>query len=544
MKNPKIEHLNLQILLEINKNLSVQNESNLVLNTIMDFAIELTQAERGFLILEREGSLEYKVARTLKKEPIPDPEHEISRSIIHTVLTQKTSLIATDAKEQKQFEHSVSVNDLQLRSVICLPLIQENQALGVIYLDNRQEKEVFSTIDLDLLVAFGHLSGIALSRALLYEQLRKKTQELEHSKYRLESLNKELQLMNQKLEAKWKADGKLLNDAQHFIRKQNPQHYPEIIAVSPSMLKVLHLLDKVIHLQVPVLIYGETGTGKELISKVIHKYGPRKDDPFLAENCAGNQISLLESELFGYEQGAFTGAQKTTIGLFESATKGTLLLDGVSEMSGEMQKKLLRVLQEGKIRRVGGQEEIPIDVRIISASSKDLQQMMELGEFREDLYYRLNVINIYLPPLRERREDIYLLANKFLENYANQTNTPIKKLEKSALALLENYSWPGNIRELENVIYSLSAVTDKETLSAHDFSSKLPQTTSETTKFSTKSINGILPISLQEYLTQFLLYHQEKYTDSELAKKLGISRKTLWDKRKKLGIHRPASTPS
>lgn len=537
MKNLKLENLNLQILLEINKNLSVQNDANIVLNLIMDFAVELTQAERGFLILEQDGCLEYKVARTSKKEPLSDPEQEVSRSIINTVLAQKTSLIATDAKEQKQFEHSVSVNNLQLRSVICLPLTREDQVLGVIYLDNRQEKEVFSTVDLDLLVAFGHLSGIALGRALLYEQVRKKAQELEHNKHRLENLNKELQFLNQKLEKKWKAGGRELNDAHNLIKKGQPR-YPELIGVSGAILRVFNLLDKVVDSQVPVLIYGETGTGKELIARIIHRYGPRKTEPFFAENCAVSNKNLLESELFGHEKGAFTGAEKTTPGLFEVAHKGTMFLDEISEMSSDMQKKLLRVLQEGKIRRVGGQEEITVDVRIVSASNQDLAPLIEKGEFREDLFYRLNVINIHLPPLRERKEDIYLLATKFLENYAKETQTSVKKLEKSAVNFLEQYSWPGNVRELENTILSVAALSDSISLSAKDFVQKIDLNKSST-KAQMKSIQGLVPLSIQEYLTQFILYHQDTYNDSELAKKLGVSRKTLWDKRKKLGLVRP-----
>jgi transcriptional regulator with GAF, ATPase, and Fis domain len=411
MKNLKIENLNLQILLEIHKSLNLHYDMHRVLNLIMDFAIELTQAERGFLILEKGGHLEYKVARTAEKKPIDSPESEVSRSIIHTVLTQKTSLIAHDAKDQKQFEDSVSINDLQLRSVICIPLTHKEKILGVLYLDNRQKKEVFSTIDLDLLIAFSHFSGVALGRALLYEQLRKKNQELVHSKRRLENLNQELELLNQKLEKKWKVEEQVLNEAtQNLMQQESASAFKELVGVSEPMRHVFNLLKKVIDSSVPVFILGETGTGKEQIARILHQYGPRSPFPFYAENCSSTDKHFLENEFFGHEKGAFTHAQTQRAGLFELAHQGTLFLDEISEMPLDLQKKLLRVLQEEKIRRVGGHEEIPIDVRILCASKHDLRPLIAQGKFREDLYYRIHVIQIQLPPLRERQEDIYLLA--------------------------------------------------------------------------------------------------------------------------------------
>jgi transcriptional regulator with PAS, ATPase and Fis domain len=218
------------------------------------------------------------------------------------------------------------------------------------------------------------------------------------------------------------------------------------------MREVYKLLDKAITNNYPVVIHGETGTGKELVAKALHFNGPRKDKPFISENCAALAPGLLESELFGHIKGAFTGADKNKKGLFELADGGTFFLDEISAMDQEMQKKLLRVLQEYEIRHVGGHKTIKVNVRIVAATNQDLKQLVKKGEFREDLYYRLNVIAINLPSLRERREDIPLLVNHFLDKIAQETGTKKKTLSEDAMRLLIDYNWPGNVRELENEI--------------------------------------------------------------------------------------------
>ncbi|MFH0889251.1 MAG: sigma 54-interacting transcriptional regulator [Planctomycetota bacterium] len=228
--------------------------------------------------------------------------------------------------------------------------------------------------------------------------------------------------------------------------------FANIIGQSKAMNEVYKLLDKAITSDYPVVIQGETGTGKELVAKALHFNGLRKNKPFISENCAVLASGVLESELFGHIKGAFTGAISDKKGLFELADGGTLFLDEVSIMDQEMQKKLLRVLQEREIRPVGGKSPIKVDVRVISATNQDLKQLVQKGIFRDDLYYRLNVITINLPSLRERREDIPLLVNHFLEKIAGDTNTRKKSINAEALRLLVGYHWPGNVRELENEI--------------------------------------------------------------------------------------------
>jgi transcriptional regulator with PAS, ATPase and Fis domain len=237
--------------------------------------------------------------------------------------------------------------------------------------------------------------------------------------------------------------------------------YSAIVGKSEKIKNILHTLDHVIESNVPVLIQGESGTGKELVARAIHFNGPRRLKKFVAENCASIPETLLESELFGYEGGAFTGAATHgKKGLFELADSGTLLLDEISNMSQGMQKKLLRVLQDGVIRKVGGSSTIKVDVRIISASNKDLKELVEKGRFRDDLFYRINAITISLPPLRDRKEDIPLLVDHFFRNISRDTETCLREIDPEVIQMFEDYDWPGNVRELENEICRLVALSE------------------------------------------------------------------------------------
>jgi transcriptional regulator with PAS, ATPase and Fis domain len=227
-------------------------------------------------------------------------------------------------------------------------------------------------------------------------------------------------------------------------------NYPDIIGESPALISVFRLLDRVSDSMVPILIQGESGTGKELVSVAIHSNSSRRDKPFVAENCAAIPETLLESELFGYKRGAFTGADRNKVGLFKVADTGTLFLDEIGDMSLSMQKKLLRVLQDGEIRPVGSNEVFHVDVRIVSASNKNLKRMVREGTFREDLYFRLNTITVTLPPLRDRVGDVPLLIDFFVARVAKEMGCETVPVEKEAMRALARYRWPGNIRELEN----------------------------------------------------------------------------------------------
>ncbi|HEY8370461.1 MAG TPA: sigma-54 dependent transcriptional regulator [Thermodesulfobacteriota bacterium] len=229
-------------------------------------------------------------------------------------------------------------------------------------------------------------------------------------------------------------------------------NFSNIIGSSPEMLKIYNLIQRVAATRTNVLISGESGTGKELVAKAIHYNSPRKDKPFVTINCGAIPENLMESELFGHKKGSFTGAVANKMGLFEAAHEGTLFLDEIGELTPPIQVKLLRAIQERTFKPVGGTEDVTVDVRIICATNKDLEKEVAAGTFREDLFYRLNVIQINLPPLRERREDIPILAQHFLEKYAKELGKDIRKISAEAMALLQQYSYPGNVRELENII--------------------------------------------------------------------------------------------
>ncbi len=249
---------------------------------------------------------------------------------------------------------------------------------------------------------------------------------------------------------------------QEFFRQDLNFLYEEIIGESQSILAILKKMDRIVKSNVPVLIEGESGTGKELIARALHQYGSRCKQKFVSENCAAITETLLESELFGYVKGAFTGADKDKIGLFELAHKGSIFLDEVGDMSSGMQKKLLRTLQHGELRPVGGKKVKKVDVRVIAATNKNLQEEVRAKRFRDDLFYRLNVITIKLPPLRERGKDILLLLDYFNEKISLEMGMEIKKVSKNVKKAFLNYHWPGNIRELENEIQRMIALADDE----------------------------------------------------------------------------------
>ena len=271
-----------------------------------------------------------------------------------------------------------------------------------------------------------------------------------------------------KLKVREKLESRKLREENVLLKRalNRPHAFAGIIGRSPSMLAVFELIETVARTTSTVLITGESGTGKELVARALHHHSLRRDRPFVALNCGALPETLLESELFGHMRGAFTGAESTKKGLVEVAEGGTIFLDEIGEMTSMMQVKLLRVLQERRYRRVGGIEEIEVDIRVIAATNQDLPKLVSDGRFREDLFYRINVIPMQLPPLRERREDIPLIAEHFLGKYRTLMNKPVTGLSGEVLRLLESYAWPGNIRELENVIERAVALEQSPTVLA------------------------------------------------------------------------------
>lgn len=327
---------------------------------------------------------------------------------------------------------------------------------------------------------------------------------------------------------------------------------PGMVGRSPAMQAIYSHIHKVARTATTALIQGESGTGKELIAKAIHALGPRRDQPLISINCAAIPESLIESELFGHEKGAFTGATASRTGLVEAADGGTLFLDEIGELPLEAQARLLRVLQEGEIRRIGSVESKKVDVRLISATHRDLARMVKENRFRQDLYYRINVVKIELPPLRERGSDILEIAEHILDKVAQRLGRSALRFSPNAIQAITTYGWPGNVRELENaieraVVLSEQPVIDHPLLGIDveliEVAELRRQQESKGTVPSKIAFEPQEGLSLEDYFQQFVLQHQDQMSETELARKLGISRKCLWERRQRFSIPR-SRTPA
>ena len=314
----------------------------------------------------------------------------------------------------------------------------------------------------------------------LEAKIASRTRELEAAKGKLEDYSRRLEKAYNEKSLQLEEVQKRLDSGLSELKLK--YDYENIIGKSRQMQEVFRLMDKVTDFNVPILIEGESGTGKELVAKAVHYNGPRRDEGFVIQNCSALTDTLLESELFGHVKGAFTGALQDRKGLFEEADQGTLFLDEIGDMSPSMQAKLLRAIQEGEIRPVGGKKVIRVDVRIISATNRDLKEAVSRGEFREDLYYRLNGVTIQLSPLRERRGDILVLAEHFLKNFSEETGIARKRVSAEVKRLLLSYSWPGNVRELENTIKNACVISQLEEIQLEDLRYK-PELFSEDTPY-------------------------------------------------------------
>jgi transcriptional regulator with GAF, ATPase, and Fis domain len=352
----------------------------------------------------------------------------VSRAVVRRVQRDKAAVLVSNAAEDLGTE---SVMQARILSILGVPLWEGDTIRGVIQCDNRDGKAFFVGEDLDMVTALAGVATLAIENARLVQRLRL-------------------------------AEEKLRGEVKYLKGREEKRRFSNIIGESTAMTAIFRQLDKVIDTRATVCIEGETGTGKEVIASAIHYQGRRRDKLFVAQNCAAMPENLLESELFGHKKGAFTGADHDKKGLFDVADGGTLFLDEIGEMTLGLQAKLLRVLQESEIRPVGATASKSIDVRIICATNRSLEKEVERGAFRQDLFYRLRVFPLRLPPLRERREDIPLLVDHFLRKYTAEMNKPVAGLTPEAMDQLAAYAWPGNIRELENEVQRLVIQCDPE----------------------------------------------------------------------------------
>lgn len=350
-----------------------------------------------------------------------------------------------------------------------------------------------------------------------------------------------------------RADEEQVAQSAHPVSEQTQNPITGMIGTSAVMRDIYHRILKVAPTSATVLIQGETGTGKELVAKAIHTHSPRKDKPLISVNCAAIPETLIESELFGHEKGAFTGAAVTREGLVAAADGGTLFLDEIGELPLEAQARLLRVLQEGEVRPIGAVESRKVNVRLVAATHRDLAALSKAGRFREDLFYRINVMQVALPPLRMRGRDILAIAELLLQRFCKEFNKPLLQLSPEAIQAITTYAWPGNVRELENAIQRAVILCDDPSEIGHELLSiELDLLNTEEARDAYQEYAQIRPdkhdrqlendatedLSLEDYFQRFVLEHQETMSETELARKLGVSRKCLWERRQRLGIPR------
>jgi DNA-binding NtrC family response regulator len=317
-----------------------------------------------------------------------------------------------------------------------------------------------------------------------------------------------------------------------ILRKQIEERYDfeKIVGQSGNITSLINEVKKIADSRSNVLLLGETGTGKELFSRAVHFNSSRREMPFVPINCSAIPENLLESELFGYMKGAFTGAVTVKRGLFEEANGGTVFLDEIGDLKLSLQAKLLRVIDDHEIRPIGGVQSKKVDIRFITATNKDILKAVKDGVFREDLYYRINVVTLKLPPLRDRKEDIIILARHFLDKYSHEIGKNVKFIDDAALRHLMDYYWPGNVRELQNIIERAVLIADSNTI----FPEHLPEGIKGTSSFAIESLENAF--SIEGYTKEFILKYQRTHSEQKLSEMLGITRKSLWEKRKRWGL--------
>ncbi|MCC7012621.1 MAG: sigma-54-dependent Fis family transcriptional regulator [Planctomycetes bacterium] len=533
-------------ILELNKEMARAVKPETLPDKILDAAIELAGAERGFLIVKAgtapelaqriEGTAtaeasevspgwDVVAARNIDKENVKKALRKVSKSITAQVLETGVAFRSDDAVNDEALSPRQSIAELKLRSILCVPMRVGDEIRGCLYVDNRFAQGQFDDGSQELLEAFADQAALSLERVrLLEENVR---------------VLRSLEIANQELKSALAEQSKALDSlSEGFVPSglELRYKYASILGRGRAITAMLTVLDRITDGDFPVLLYGESGTGKELVARALHENGPRRERPFIGVNCGAIAEGLLESELFGAVKGAYTGSVKDRAGLIESAQGGVLFLDEIGEMSLALQAKLLRVLQERKVRRVGGNEEIGVDVRVVSATHRDLSREVAAGKFREDLYYRLKVVQVEVPPLRERREDIPLLIDAFITRLHEDNKSTARakpQMSREALERLMAHDWPGNVRELQNEItrmYALGGDVLGPDLVSH--LSKAPRLGQQ------GGVRGLVGRRMEDVEADLIRATLEVTGGKrgEAARMLGIPRRTFYNRLKALGI--------
>jgi transcriptional regulator with GAF, ATPase, and Fis domain len=484
-------------LYEFSEKLMTMKGIDELLEAMLDAVIDVTGAEKGLILLlddafdgsgaasgEAPGEQKptIRASRHVNRDAIATSGGNISDSIVQKVIATGRPVIVSDALSDAQFSSSESVVALRLSSVMCAPLVSQGQVTGVLYVGNDRVKGLFDKTQLDVLTIFAAQASLILQNAVLLSALRADKEKLE---------------------------GELKD-----------KRFGEIIGVCPSMMEVFRKLQKVATTDISVLITGETGTGKELIAREVHRRSNRVNGPFVVINCGAIPENLIESELFGHVKGAFTGAVATRPGKFQLADKGTLFLDEIGELPLNLQVKLLRALQERVVIRVGDSRPEKVDIRVVAATNRVLEEEIRAGRFREDLYYRLNVVNLYLPALRDRGDDVLIIAKALLSKFADELGSQVRGFTPHALAAIKKSAWPGNIRQLENRIKKALVLCDKALLGVEDLD------------LGQSSESPILPLekAKEDFQRRYVLEVLERNNGNrtQTARDLGVDPRTIF----------------
>jgi transcriptional regulator with GAF, ATPase, and Fis domain len=450
---------------------------------LLGFIFDVVPAERGAVLL---GDRPEEFVSTAAWDRVRGPGHpvRVSRTVVERVLRDRVGLVVSDVSGHAALRQIKTLTELKVSCLLCVPLLAAGKVLGAIYVDSCSPASRFDENHLQVMAAVAGIASLAFENVRHWEQLRLENQEL----------RAEIEL----------------------------EH--NMVGASPGIRKVFEFIRRVAPTESTVLIQGESGTGKELVAHAIHRNSSRADRPFVAINCAAIAETLLESELFGHEKGAFTGASAQKKGKVEVAEGGTLFLDEIGELAGGLQAKLLRVLQEREFERLGGTRPIKLDIRLVAATNRSLPDAVKAGTFRNDLYYRLNVVTLNMPALRERREDVPLLANYFVAKASRKCNMRIKPLAPETITCLTNYDWPGNVRELENALERALVLGSTDSILPDDLPEAILEAAS-VTPASTDKYHGTIKEAKKQLVTQALQQAGGNYI--EAAKTLGMHPNSL-----------------
>ncbi len=500
--NGPIDPVKFETLIEISALInSNYGDATALLTQILESATRLTEGEASSLVLrDREtGTLRFEIALGPKGREVKNFTLKPGEGIAGWVALHGQSLIVNDAEaDARHFDGIAKSIGFPTYSIIAVPMRVRDETVGVLEIINKKNNKYFTQNDLQWLEIFAVQAAIAVENARYLEKAK---------------------------------------DEIRFLRDQvqEGKGWHKLIAESPLLLEKLELVDRVARTDSSVLILGESGVGKELVAERIHLMSERRDGPFVRVNCAALPEGLLESELFGHVKGAFTDAVQARKGRFELADKGTIFLDEIGDLPLKLQAKLLRVLQQRSFERVGSSDSISVNVRIIAATNRDIEALVEAGDFRSDLYYRLNVLPIVVPPLRQRKEDIAALAEFFLKRFSRETNKRFEGFDDRAMELMLSYSWPGNVRELENAVERAVVIAKSARIGPEDL--LLGPQPLQGDEYRGKSLKDALTTFKRHFIRKAL--EENRWNQTETAKVLDIQRTYLSRLVKELSITNP-----